>query len=221
MHFKWAGLSVLLFLMLACSDGTESTKDYKNISIQEQSSDIELPKVFWDELESFTRNRRPDVPIENISVRFFPINALFEEKNSGVLIDKYVRWIFPQGGGSVDFSKLLTGQIGTFRLKFELPVQYSPEDLRVYYYSRAKKRRIDNEIWGSGCKTLLDVTDYVTSDLMSGNGVELNTHRNRHLSVVGGDFIFVIRSSSETMVSRVSFEDSNNSAYLCQDARKR
>ena len=67
----------------------------------------------------------------------------------------------PKGGGEIDLSQVTRDQQGTFRVIFDLGDFEKTDDMKVYFVSEARKRRLQGEIWGVGCSKYLDVTSFV------------------------------------------------------------
>ena len=173
----------------------------KVYSLEDSGPDVQIPKKIWSEVKSVGKND---------SVTFASIKVRMVEKTSGVLVDPEIEITLPRGGGQVDLAKFVRDQRGTFSVFFEPEDQKEDKDLKVYFVSQAKKRKIDDEIWGAGCNKYMDLTAHVMGKPPL-NGIEVNTTRNRHLSVLGGSFVFV----SGHQISQVGFTDTSQAQLFC------
>lgn len=145
------------------------------------------------------------------SVAFAPIVVRLAEKTPGVLVDPDIEIKLPRGGGQVDLSQFVTGKQGTFHVFFQFEEMKDSANSSVYFISRARKRDLDNEIWGAGCNKYMDIkNDFLKRGQQQ--GIEVNTTRNRHLSVLGGTFFF----SHGPQISQVTFTDSQQSQFFCE-----
>jgi hypothetical protein len=170
----------------------------KTFHIEDTGGDVQIPTRLWELIQG----NKPD---QNLT--FGNLKVRLEEKTEGTLVAPHLTIELPRGGGEIDLSKFVRDQKGTFRVFFSYDDFIGPKELNIYYISRARKRKIDGEVWGAGCKKFMDVKSYIES----GKGIEVNTTRNRHLSVLGGIFIF----SSGQQVSQVHFTDSTQTELFC------
>lgn len=150
------------------------------------------------------------------SIVFSALDVVLEEKNPGILKSPRIQISYPRGGGKLDLRQYLTGEIGTFFIRFQ-PIHIDKADRQfTLFWSRAKKRRIDGEVYGSGCNKVLRMnSDWET--LQSSRGFEVNTHRDRHLSVIGGRFFFISNKGSEYYLSQIYILDSERKDLFCED----
>ncbi len=175
-------------------------------AITEAGSEIKIPSAILPAIEAGGTN-----PSGTFS--FFPVKVRLREKNSGVLKAPEILLEFPKGGGEVDLASYLGKVPGTFFIFFELDRE--KEDLlKVFYVSKARKRRLNDGIWGLGCKKYLDLTGFYNREIFK-HGIKVNTTRNRHASVVGGHFIFSSSNSKRLILTQVSFKDSKAPELFC------
>lgn len=150
-------------------------------------------------------------------VLFMPVDVTLTEKNPGVLKQSSVRIHLPRGGGSIDLAKYLDDQAGSFFVSFAWPEASDPKEVQSWFVSRARKRRLDNELWGAGCNKFFRITSGLQKAL-AGGGLKANTTRNRHLTVLGGHFLFATRRDSQTnFLAQVTFTDSRHKNLLCEE----
>ena len=149
------------------------------------------------------------------SIVFSTVDVILEEKNPGILKYPQIKVSFPRGGGELDFKDYLTGRTGTFFIKF-VPTQMQGQTSdEVIFWSRAKKRRIESEIHGSGCNKILKMGSK-WKELQLKKGIEVNTHSDRYLSVLGGHLFFVSRKDKEVYLSQISLTHSNKQELFCK-----
>jgi hypothetical protein len=108
----------------------------------------------------------------------------------------------------------MRGTQGTFKVFFELAELQDNEKLHAFFISRAKKRRIDGEVWGAGCNKYMDIKWFLLNEGKT-KGFEVNTTRHRHLSVLGGTFFFAMAKQ----VTQVTFIDSQQSHLFCENTQ--
>ncbi len=204
-----------LFGWLGCSrDADESDPQHTQIfQVKDLGKDFFLPSKIWD---SFFDNSSGTSRKVNSQILFTPIQVVLREKNPGVLIKPTVIFEFSKGGGDIDLSKVLTDQVGTFFVSFEYPGFESPDTLKIYFVSQARKRNVDGQIWGLGCQTYVDVKDWILKNYKK-QGIEVNTLRDRHLSVLGGHFAFGYSEKSQVFATQVRFFDSTKGHFFCED----
>lgn len=152
---------------------------------------------------------------KNSTYTFSPIKVHLDQKNDGVLVKPSVSLQFARGGGSVDLSELVASQNGSFYLSFELSDEMKDsKDLKVFFISSAKKRKIGNEILGGGCQSLFDLSKKFEDNFIKSQ-LKLNTTRDRHLSVIGGSFVFSVKKDNQVYISQISFTDSKKKHLFC------
>jgi hypothetical protein len=150
----------------------------------------------------------------NATIIFSTIKLVLIEKNEGVLVHPAIEIDLPRGGGLIDLAKYMGEKTGTFFVKFDFRPIENAEPTTIHYSSQSRKRKLEGKIIGSGCGVFVDVKDYVLKSEKSG-GIMLNTQRNRHLSVLGGTFIFSTKNDRENYLSQITFTDSRYPQYFC------
>ena len=181
---------------------------FAGISAQASDKDIRIPTLLWEKIEQTSGE------IKDGTLSFFPIKVIFKEKTEGLVQRDFHEITLPRGGGEIDLAKVLKKEQGTFSVSFELEGLEMPEDLQVYFVSQSRKRRIDGDIWGAGCRKFLDIKSFYLSTIAK-EGLSVNTTRNRHLTVLGGNFVFVIKNGKQVLLSQVTFTDSSEPNLFC------
>jgi hypothetical protein len=182
-------------------------RDYlpaKEIRITDNAEDIQVPSKVWDILFKDSKSH----------LLFDNINVLLRDKNSGVLKESPVRIQFPRGGGSIDLSQYTSGKQGSFYVSFEFNSDYPKENLKYFYVSRARKRRVDGEILGSGCNKVLEIHEGLMK-LQEKDGLLVNTTRARHVSLLSGSFVFANIQAKDVKIAQISFTDSTHPDLIC------
>jgi hypothetical protein len=188
-------LKFLLFIGLA------AFAEVKTFQVSD-APEIRIPSKIWDLVQAQTKEE---------SFSFASIKVVLKEKNDGVLLAPEISIELPRGGGQIDLSKYVRDTKGTFRVFFEIPELKALPSFQAFYVSNARKRRLDGELWGVGCQKFLTMTDYFISHL-SDEGIEVNVTRGRHLTVLGGHFIF----SAGQQITQVTFTDTTQLQMFCR-----
>jgi len=207
----------LTFIFLSCHKHEEehSENQARHIRMAEIEEEIYLPTTMWDKVTGAGFEKSVQ---QAASFNFTNIEVILEEKTKGVLTEPLIRIEFPNAGGEIDLSRYTQGTKGTFRVKFIYEGLELNQDLQIFYVSKAKKRRIENEIYGSGCKEYFDIKDYILK-VNSKEGIEVNVTRDRHVSVLAGHFVFTHKKDKQTFLSQVTFTDSKRKDLLCEESR--
>lgn len=179
------------------------------IKITDNPDDILVPTQIFEQI--FTEAKAHLV--------FVPVSVSLIEKNPGILKEPKLKIQFPRGGGAVDLSQFTTGKAGSFFVSFRYEPSAPKGAVKIFYVSRGRKRKLDGEVHGAGCKTFMDVTKGVLEFSKKG-GLLVNTTRLRHLSVLGGHFVFATILGKEIHLSQVSFTDATHPEYFCDTKSK-
>lgn len=235
-------LIFLLGLALgSCGHKENHEENFAIYRITEFGNDIKVPSVVWDQLEGSgdagSGEPKKDLPaaghggghggetasaasprktVVKTGAVFAGIKVLLREKNAGVLRDKKVSIELPKGGGEIDLAKYMGEKKGTFFLNFDFPEMQDASFKKVIFVSESKRRKVEDEVIGSGCNVFYDLTNSITKNF-DGQGIKLNTTKDRHASVIGGHFLFSAKKEGQTIVSRVSFTDSARPELFCED----
>lgn len=181
----------------------EHLKVYK---IEEAGKDIRVPSKIWVEIFG-------DDKIKSDSISFTGMRVRFKEKNPGVLIEPEFVVELSRGGGEIDLARFVTNKQGTFSIYFDATEVKSAKHPHVFFVSKGRKRKIEGEVWGAGCRTFLNMTDFMLKKNDKA-GIEVNTTRSRHLSVLMGHFIF----AADKKLTQVTFIDSSQPTLNCDTA---
>lgn len=177
--------------------------DYK---IVDTPQDVLIPSSIWDKLAVV--NAKPQIV-------FVPMKVMLREKTKGVLKAPSIRLQMPRGGGQVDLAQYITDKQGSFYVKFGWDEDPKNEKTKVFFVSRARKRKVDGEEIGAGCKSYFNVAGAITK-AQKKDGLLVNTTRLRYLSVIGGTFIFATEEGRELRLSQATFTDKSKPEYFCK-----
>lgn len=196
---------ILILIAFCVSTATPLAVLAKDFNFSDTPADFKMPTALWTKIDQI---------VGKDTLTYVPIKVKLVEKNPGVLVDSEINYQFPKGGGEIDLSQATRGQQGTFRVIFDLSDFEKPDDVKVYFVSDARKRRLQDEIWGAGCNKYMDVTSFVKRKMLK-DGLEVNTTQFRHLTVLGGHFIFVLKNQ----ITQVTFTDSVHKEYFCSEEK--
>lgn len=213
MNFDRLLVIILVVSILSCGKkhDEESGVEARMIQMQDQGADFKIPADIWSEITGIDFEEALE---KNVALVFVPAKVILREKNPGVLTNPRLEITTAKGGGDIDLAKYVTGRQGTFFVQFEFEGFEHPETFQSYFVSRSKKRKLDNDIVGSGCKYYFEMNSFMLGKNKT-EGLKVNTTRQRHVSVLAGHFIFSYSEGKQIFVSRVSFKDSGNSTLLC------
>lgn len=242
MSFKGLSFFLALAMMAGCTKHESHEEESKKIEIQELPSDFFLPSQIWSLIlanptapadghgapaghgeGAGADGKVPDVGSKSQPIIFSPAQIILVEKNPGVLKWPQITIQFPLGGGKLDLKDYLTGVIGTFYVRFLFTAAEGEKEAlepEIYYWSRAKKRRIEDEVFGSGCNKIIELSTkkIAKEDKL---GIKINTKDDRYLSVIAGHYFFVKRTPKDTQVSQIEITNSDLTQHLCEPIQNR
>jgi hypothetical protein len=220
-------LVLALLLGFSCShhDG-EDAAGVKEVKIEDIPDDIKIPVKLWNEIERISNTseltpksaedqKEEDNTANRGSILFSTITVKLKENNPEVLESPEIKIDLPRGGGQIDLAKYMGSKPGSFFVQFEYPEWKEVPTIHSYYVSRAKKRKLDGEVYGVGCNKYLDITKKLAKNNAK-EGIKVNTTRDRHATVLGGHFVFSAKKDTQTFLSQVTFVDSKNPQLFCE-----
>lgn len=219
-------LVLLPFLNISCKkeDFVRKTPD-KVVRVRQTGNDFRLPSGLWDKLLPSDAAGITDLKAEVedgntvAGVNFAPIIVTLTEKNPGILTSSPIQFEFPQGGGMIDLAEWVTGKPGTFYVNFDVAGIKTPEHLTVYYLSKARKRRFDNQVFGAGCRSYFNIKKHFLAE-HGKYGIAVNTTRDLQTTILGGHFLFSWQREDSFLVTQVQFLDSKNPQLFCDEDKK-
>ncbi len=221
---------IFLFLIFSACEKKEIFKDSveKKITVQILPKDIEVPSHVWDLLESKAIFNLSGQLVSQETLQFkFEENVFIGatvrllEKTPGILGPASIEIHAPRAGLEVDLANYIKLDKGTFILTFKPDLEIKPEQMKVYFISRSKIRKsIVGQSLGSGCNKFYDVTDYFRNIILK-EGIEINVTEGRHISLLGGHFIFLAsQEGAIRALTQITFIDSVHPQYLCNEKKE-
>ncbi|MFN8791927.1 MAG: hypothetical protein ACK5Y2_10785 [Bdellovibrionales bacterium] len=210
-------MKIFLFAVsLACALGCTKKNHFEYTEadvrvVEDLPKDFVVPDQIWN--VTFPTDGNKPKQIIYTSAR-----VIFREKNKSILREPLLVLEFPRGGGEVDLSHVVTGQPGTFFMKFEFPEFKDAAPAKVFFLSHSRQRKVEGEVLGSGCRKVLDVTKGLLS-AQKDEGLKINTTRQRHSSILGGHFVVLGENEKNWLITQVTFYDSSRPDLFCPEFR--
>lgn len=224
-------IALISISLFACHKNEHAVKEaIATREIVDVPAEVKIPHKLWDLIEQDPTAHKEEKKKEGgegsegegdasaekkNAVVFAPLRVTLREKNEGILQPQHIQIQYPRGGGSLDLSEYTTGETGTFFFNIEIPDLENTVIQRAFFLSQARKRKVENEIFGSGCNTFFEMGPAFFADLKL-QGLKLNTARQRHISVLSGIFILTARKDNQTLVAQLNVTDSKNKYLLCE-----
>lgn len=233
---KICSLMLLFLLAVGCTKGEhDNANTVKEVNVDEIPEDIRIPIKLWDRIEQDSQisdlvpkgkeeeknqeQEKDEFAANKGTILFSPITVILKEHNSEVLESPEIKISLPRGGGQVDLSDYVGSKVGSFFVKFVWPEEWKDvTSIQSYYVSRGRKRKLDGDTYGVGCNKYLNLTKQLLKE-NAGEGIKVNTTRDRHTTVLGGHFIFSGKKGSQTFLSQVTFLDKKNPHLLCESKK--
>lgn len=213
----------LALILSGCSKAPEIK--YKEIKVEDVAEDLRVPAKIWDLLEfkevdtheetKAAKEKKEGTITSAKEINFAEVNVFLTEKNSGIVKEEALKIALPQGGGEVDLAQFISEQKGSFYVSFEFPEFKDSTAQKVLFLSKARKRRIDDKVIGAGCNQFFDITSAFMK-AMKGEGLKVNTTRERYTTVLGGTFFFTAQKAGSTYIAQVTFKDSKHPNLFCE-----
>ena len=224
---KFYQILILSLIIFGCDNHQEKEHAIaQKVVIDEIPDDIKVPVQMWDDVETDPvgiGEKKMELPddesgMSRNTILFSPVTVILKEHNSEVLNHSEIRIELPRGGGKIDLSKYTGDRPGSFFVQFEWPEWPDISELRSFYVSRARKRKLDGEIYGVGCNKYVEISTVISSKNEK-IGLKVNTTRERHITTLGGHFIFSNKKEHQIFLTQVTFVDSKNQALLCDELK--
>lgn len=225
-------LSGLVFLSACTKTPGYHREEYKIIKFEDVPPDLKIPTKAWDMLSFKAVEGAHGEHAEgggdgghgggegkkesgNKEIVFADVSVFLVDKNPGILKDEAMKFELPRGGGEIDLSQYLNNRQGSFYVGFEFPSFTEAKQSKVLFISHARKRKLGESVYGAGCNQILDITTKFNL-AMQGEGLKVNTTRERHISVLGGTFLFSAEKGDTIYVAQVSFVDPEHKNLFCE-----
>lgn len=207
-------LLAAVFLLPGCQ-AHEGAEADSVVHVEDIPAEIKVPSALWSEISGGGPHAEGEAASEDDSgVLFMPVDVILTAKNEGVLTASPLTIHLPRGGGAVDLSKYVTGRQGSFFVRFAWPDADEKETVNSWFVSRARRRKMGDELWGAGCHKYFRITAALARS-NAHEGLKVNTTRNRHLSVLGGHFVFAAKKGGQTFTAQVTFDDPRFPELFC------
>lgn len=213
-------LSVLVFLTGTAFSCTKQTSLFRSehaeaVKVDELPEDFKIPANVWNIIEK-APDEKSTAEASNAGIFYSTVQVYLAEKNSEILRSPAYVIDLPRGGGTVDLASYLTGNQGSFYVGFELPSEFQEgTNFKAIYISQARKRRLENRIYGAGCNQYFEITPKFI-EMMKTEGIKANTTRQRHVTLLAGHYIFSVMKDNRIYLTQVTLTDSNDKNLLCE-----
>lgn len=223
-----SGLCILM--LSACSKHEEAAhEEIHTLKVEDVPADIRIPSKAYSELQFAAADaghaaagggEHGDAAAAGTpavsGIVFAEVSVILKEKNPGVVKGGEIKIKFPRGGGEVNLADYITETPGSFYVSFEYPDFLGSSQQKVIFVSKARKRRIDNQVFGAGCNQYFDITKAFAKAMLT-DGIKVNTVRERYTSVLGGHFLFSAAKEGSQYMAQVTFRDSAHNHLFCED----
>ncbi len=143
------------------------------------------------------------------------IQVYLVEKTPGVLNNKNYKFEYGPGGGELDLADYVNAKKhGTFYLAFQADPQEIGE-MKVWYLSNARTRKMGVGTVGSGCQSFFDITDYFNKE-MKDKGFVVNSTDQRYVSALAGQYFINIKGEKRVSIGTIDVIDSRYKNLLCR-----
>ena len=236
------GLVFFLFILTAHSNESSGEHAHEEaihktlVEVTKSAKDFKIPTDLWDlmidgekveskppeesghgKTEANQENKEGETKKEDSPIIvWMPLKISLSAQQEGIIKDKEIEISYGMGGGELDLKDFVVGDKGSFFIKFSPGETKDAGQLQVYFFSQSRKRKIDDEIFGSGCNVYFDISKKWANE-NSKKGIKVNVTESRHISVLGGHFIFVKKLDNKLYISQVKIYDSTKPEYFCRE----
>ncbi len=212
---KRAFLSLAIVAAACTKPASFHTENAEQVKIEELPSDFKMPAAIWDLVEK-SSDAKATAEASNAGIFYSTAKVFLTEKNPNILRRPGFEIELPRGGGGIDLANYLTGDQGSFYVGFELPEEIAAgTNFKAIYISDARKRKLDERIFGAGCNQYFEITPKFLL-MMKGEGIKANTTRQRHVTVLAGRYIFSAMKDNRIYITQVTLTDSRYRNLLCE-----
>lgn len=208
-------LTAIVFLGACTKTASFRTEHASQEKIEDLPADFKMPAAIWELVEK-SPDEKAASEASNAGIFYSSVKLFLTEKNPSILQSPAYEIELPRGGGSIDLAKYLTGNQGSFYVGFELPEEITTgANFKALYISDARKRKLDERIFGAGCNQYFDITQKFLL-MMKSEGIKANTTRQRHVTVLAGHYIFSAMKDNRIYITQVNLTDSRYKNLLCE-----
>ncbi len=211
-------LFVVLILFVSCQKTKQfENHDYELVAAQDLNFDIVFPRPLMDLIKAsatpgFNMNRSPYEIFQPL-----PVNVKVTQEHGNALDGKNYQFDFRDFGGQIDWNAYLKRSGGGgINVQFDFPDAPSSE-YKVFFLSWTKIVKQNDEIFGNGCRVILDVTSFFKSTVFK-TGLRIHTKDFRYFYATVGRFYFIFYNKDKISLSQVTFTDSSLAEKMCEEA---
>lgn len=208
------------FILGACTAENPGyhVEEYQEVKFEDLPEDVKVPSKAWDLMEfNAPGEEGHGVSSSTKNLIFSEVSVFLVQKNPGVVEGEAVKIQLPKGGGAIDLSRFITSQKGSFYVGFDFPAFEGATGKKVLFVSKARKRRIGEQIFGAGCNQFFDISEKFFKE-MKKEGLKVNTTQERYLSVLGGTYFFAAQNGNDIRLAQVTFTNSQYKPLFCEHA---
>lgn len=210
---------------LWAADSAEPT--FTQGRVVKSDRDAAIPKSLSRKIEHLFieqyRARFPDEDASDIAVLGLAERNLIEltvdlvEETPG-LFPLPIRFKLPNGGGTIDLEQYIHSQRGAFNFRVRIGGNDFDvlKKIRVYYVSNARRRKVLDEDFGSGCKSYYEITT-AFHRRMAEKGLLLQVAGQRYLSMIAGTYFFVAPDERKLHLGSMTVLDSRYANLMCEE----
>ncbi len=203
-----------LMLVAFAPKSTPLSGEIIDIDYTAQETKLSFPRPLWTVVSKYLSTR--DKNTKEDAMLNLPMSLSLRADKKRVLFETGYRITLGEFGGRIDYSKFVNPkEKGKLFLMFNTNLDKEEiKNIKVYYMSSSRKRKIGEDSVGNKCNELLNLTDYFQKEVFA-NGMALPTAQSRHLSVTAGRFYFILPSAGFAKVSQITFSDSTQTGLVC------
>lgn len=209
---------IFIFLFFSQSAVFATESEIKEVPARQSSRDVKLPTALVARIEHDYRAYLQEQKVAEEAIKRTLLNVSVElTQEKPVALHESVRILTPLGGGVIDLEDFVTPLRGEYHAKINATLEKgeAPENLRVFFVSHAKTRRIAGDDYGAGCNRFMEITSFYKKKMKT-SGFELFTADQRDLAVLGGTFVLASFDKDALHVGGVTFTDSRYPDEMCE-----
>lgn len=213
--------------LASCNQNKADSTHYSEGQVLKSSKEFKIPRELKERIHQEYIKYVHDEDPSNIATEeeltsqlpreYLEVDMFLKQLNEGTLDENKV-FRSPRGGGLVDLSDTVIGEKGSFFVKFKIKDPQAPDEeisnLKSYYLSEVKERLIDGKTYGSGCGSLVDISDAVLKT-NKGNGLRVNAKDDRYFHTMAGTYIFVNYAMEKIRLAALRIQDTSISGHEC------
>ena len=216
-----------LLLLVSCTNKKEDRTVYEEGEVLKTSKEFQIPRDLKEKIqkdyieyvrETEPSNIQPDEElVKQLPREFLEVDLFLRELKTGTLNHDTI-FRAPRGGGLIDLAESVLGEKGSFFVRFILRDPQYPEDeldnLKAYYLSEVKEKKIGDQTYGSGCGSLVDITDSVVKSA-KGSGIRVNAKDDRYFHTLAGTYVFVSYAYEKIRIAALRLKDTSITGFEC------